>query len=530
MAVKKPNAAELLMAAVAEFTARQESLYSKSEIERQGTKIILPAHPKPMTYDEGISALKKAKQDEETIVSVDETIQRYPSEGAIAFAKALDKVFGFTQQVAIPGFFGDTPPKFISIPTGYGETTQAPWGRIVIPGIPGYLETTYSLQGKRVCFRVTGEVMKKYKQAFFDVIAETRRVADAESIYKGKAWQVTFPDPTKPGFDPFLSAPQPMDLRGVREDELVFSDSVMEQVNMGIFTPLRQIAACRKLGVPLKRGVLLAGAYGTGKTLTARVAAKIAAENNVSFFHLKYVTDLPRCIEVARDYQPAMIFAEDIDRVMGGQERNDEIDLILNTIDGIDSKRSELMVVLTTNDMAKINAAMQREGRLDMTINMLPPDAPAVDRLLRMYGRGLIPATEDLTVVCDMLAGQIPAAIREVVERAKLAQLSTYSTALGMDYSYDHITATALRIAAQSLLDQKELWAKHSKTEPSLVERAFGRMGHAIVEGVLAEAAGYVEGDVMEYIVKEAPASIGRTIADKVAERLAADSQTVLDR
>ena len=521
---KQADAAEALMAVIQAFQAKTDSLYSKSEIERQGTKIILPALPEWMSYDDGIAALKKAKKDEETNVSVDETIQRYPSEGAIAFAKALDKVFGFTQQVAIPGFFGDTPPKFISIPTGWGEVSQAPWGRIVIPGIPGYLETSTTLKGKRVYFRVTGIVQKKYKQAFFDVIAETRRVADAESIYKGKAWQVEFPDPTKPGFDPFLSAPMPMDLRGVREDELVFSDTVMEQVNMGIFTPLRQIAACRALGVPLKRGVLLAGKYGTGKTLTARIAAKVAAENNVTFFHLKDVAALPRCIEVARDYQPAMIFAEDIDRVMGGSERTEEINLILNTIDGIDSKRSELMVVLTTNDMAKINTAMQREGRLDMTINMLPPDAPAVERLLRMYGRGLIPADEDLTQVCEMLAGQIPAAIREVVERAKLAQLSTYGMTLGSGYKYDHITSTALRIAAQSLLDQKELWAKHSRDEETLVEKAFGRVGHGIVQAVMAEAAGYVKGDVVEYVVEEVPARIGRSIAEK----LATDSGKVL--
>jgi transitional endoplasmic reticulum ATPase len=99
------------------------------------------------------------------------------------------------------------------------------------------------------------------------------------------------------------------------------------------------------------------------------------------------------------------------------------MDDILNIIDGIDTKNANIITVLTTNDVDALNPAMLRPGRLDAVIEVLPPDAEAVERLLRAYGGSTIPATADVAAVAEALAGKIPAVIAEVVHRAKLAQL-----------------------------------------------------------------------------------------------------------
>jgi transitional endoplasmic reticulum ATPase len=81
------------------------------------------------------------------------------------------------------------------------------------------------------------------------------------------------------------------------------------------------------------------------------------------------------------------------------------------------------MIVLTTNDVEEINQAMLRPGRLDSIVNVTAPDPGAVVRLIALYSRGQLRDGEDLTQVGEKLAGQIPAVIRECVERAKLHAL-----------------------------------------------------------------------------------------------------------
>jgi ATP-dependent 26S proteasome regulatory subunit len=105
-------------------------------------------------------------------------------------------------------------------------------------------------------------------------------------------------------------------------------------------------------------------------------------------------------------------------------ERNAEIDDILNTIDGVTSKNAEIITVLTSNHAADINPAMLRPGRLDVILSIQPPDAEAAEKLMRIYGRGLIPDHASLKKSGKALAGKIPAVIRECVERAKLYVIS----------------------------------------------------------------------------------------------------------
>jgi transitional endoplasmic reticulum ATPase len=119
----------------------------------------------------------------------------------------------------------------------------------------------------------------------------------------------------------------------------------------------------------------------------------------------------------------AAVFCEDIDRAVHG-ERTIEMDEILNIIDGIDTKSANIMVILTTNHLDNINPAMLRPGRLDAVIDVLPPDGPAVEKLLRVYGGENLAETTNLHQVGELLSGTIPAVIAEVVKRAKLSQLS----------------------------------------------------------------------------------------------------------
>ena len=142
-----------------------------------------------------------------------------------------------------------------------------------------------------------------------------------------------------------------------------------------------------------------------------------------TFIYLKDVTRLAQAYAFAEHYQPAVIFAEDIDQILKDERRSSEINDVLNALDGIDSRGMEVVTVLTTNHLEKITKAMLRPGRLDTVVSVKPPDAAAAIRLVRLYAGERLEDNTDLSKAGELLAGEIPALIREVVERSKLAAL-----------------------------------------------------------------------------------------------------------
>lgn len=427
---------------------KQTAAFSDVNIERKGSTIVLP---EGMTHETAIKWHERKIKEEGQWFSINDQIDCFPLEGALALTKAIRRVFGFASAVPTPGMFGDRPPTLVAVPLPGGSTEQAVWGRVEFPGIEGFVETGLCMiDMERTGFQVAGKVRFRDRDKVATLLSVTREILKNESLYKGQALRMNFVDPREEGFDPIHHAPKFMDLSGANRDNLVFPAKTAQLVDTALFTPLENTGECREAGIPLKRGILLEGPYGTGKTLTQYVAAKLATENGWTVIHIDETKQLSRAVQFARSYQPAMIIAEDIDRVDHEGRRNDAMNAILNTIDGIESKSTEIMVVLTTNHLDKISHAMLRPGRLDAVIPVRPPDAKATERLIRLYGRDLVRDTEDLRVVGMKLAGNIPAVIREVVERSKLAAICRSG---GVSY----VTATDLEVAADGMMEHLEL-------------------------------------------------------------------------
>lgn len=428
-----------------EFTST--SARADAEIHRGGTAITVP---EGLTIKDAITALTQRMEDEERVITVIEEVDAIPPDGAVAFHKALARTYGWTRMVPTPGFFKDNPPKMISIQVGPFETIKVPWGRVTIPGIEGWLHTT-TQNGN---FAVHAEIRQKHQGEVTKLMNLTRQIAKEESIYKGRALRIDFDDDNQ--FDRMRF----VDLSNVRPSELVLRDQTRDEVEACVFGPILDARACAESGVQAKRGVLLLGAYGCGKTMVGRVAAKHAQDVGRTFILLDNVEHIAEAIEMAVRYAPAVIFAEDLDRIVG-RDRSVEVDAVLNTIDGIANKDAEIMVVLTTNNVAEINKAMLRPGRLDAVIEITAPDADAAARLFKLYGRGLVEATDqELKTVGEVMSGQIPAVLREVVERAKLFGIAGMRRA-GVDTSSAQVTVTgeALMAAAVSVLRQVEMIA-----------------------------------------------------------------------
>jgi transitional endoplasmic reticulum ATPase len=246
-------------------------------------------------------------------------------------------------------------------------------------------------------------------------VAAVEKNVRERSLYKGKALNVKFKDEDGDTLDlPDITfvdvedAPAP-----------IFNSVLTDKLEHDILAFITHEDLAKQLnGGTLKRGALLAGPYGCGKTLTAKYIASQAVARGWTFFYVDHPDEFYEAHLLARLFQNAVIFVEDVEAI-AGHDRDREVNKLLNVLDGADSKMFNIMCIFTTNHGEKISRAMFRPGRLDIVMAVEAPDAEAAVRLAFHYSDGNIDPDSDMTDAGDKLAGKIPATIQEAVSRAR---------------------------------------------------------------------------------------------------------------
>jgi AAA+ superfamily predicted ATPase len=173
-----------------------------------------------------------------------------------------------------------------------------------------------------------------------------------------------------------------------------------------------------------KRCFLFVGTYGNGKTETALNVGVEGVKRNITFFYVKDSSMFEKVLGFARNYEPAIIFVEDVDEIASGEQRDERINKILNTVDGVQTKGRNITIIFTTNHEKRISPAMRRPGRIDLIVNFLNPDKETTEKIYRSFfdriqgGESL-----DYEHILDKSPDVQGAVIAEIAKRAvKLSQ------------------------------------------------------------------------------------------------------------
>lgn len=461
MSVPKPtnvNDLGAILRAIAAASGLHENIAGDTSVdyhEQDNRKIILPGNPSQMSLTEAAARLTALDAFNDQTFQIREQIPGMPLDAAHAFVQVLRERYGWAETTSSTkqGFFGPIKeaPEMRRVITGSGpnDYIEVPVGDFKLPDISTEISTGFERSNTNrnvAAYFVKANVRHKDRELIMGLISKAKEYLEKNSIYRGKAMRLRVDEN---GVVNYLFEPEFIDVMSVDETCLVHPRATEVLLESGLFTLIRKAEMCRKHKIPLKRTALLYGPYGTGKTFTSSVTAKLGINHDWTFVTVDNARGLAGALEFARRYQPAIVFAEDIDRVMS--QRDEPANDLLNVIDGILGKGNvEVITVLTTNHIEKIEPAMLRPGRIDMIVPIDLPDAEAAARMIRVYGRDLVAETVDLTEVGKVMDGFIPAAIREAIERAKMHMVMDNRTYL----SKGDLLAAALSMKAHADLSK----------------------------------------------------------------------------
>lgn len=418
-----------------------------ASVVRTGDKIILPdgAH-----IPDVIKALQAEYDSERQKVTVKTTVAVPPWDGSMALTKAIHEELGMVIALEIPGgwFSPDQPPEEMEVEYELGKTMTVRWGRFSLPGMgEATAETGVEKDDTTGEFNFTCKIttVRRWQTRARKILDRMRDIAMKESIHKGKAFSIQFYDADGDQ----IRIPTPKFFAFNREVP-IFRQDLEKAVDRNIYTVIRHATELQAKGESLKRGVLFAGSYGTGKTMLASAIADVATQYGWTFIYVKEPRELPLALAYARKFHPVVVFCEDVDRV-AGQDRNNEVNNLLNQLDGVDSKSAQIFTILTSNHSDKVNQAMRRPGRIDMVLQVLPPDAETITRMVKAFVKDSLEPDSDLTGIGNTLSGFAPAYIKEACGRARLEALRRTGN-LNSLINGEDLDTVAKEVAAEKLM------------------------------------------------------------------------------
>ena len=164
-------------------------------------------------------------------------------------------------------------------------------------------------------------------------------------------------------------------------DQLVLDPSVTALLKNDFQSFFQREQWFKKMRLPFRRGYLLHGPPGNGKSTAVRAmltSGKLAAYTLRLFDSRTDDEDLERVFEQAINHAPAMILLEDIDRAFprtGESKGKVSLQQLLNCLDGVATGEG-IVTVATANEPTILDPAiLRRPGRFDRVVHFPNPSA-----------------------------------------------------------------------------------------------------------------------------------------------------------
>ena len=196
-------------------------------------------------------------------------------------------------------------------------------------------------------------------------------------------------------------------IKGASFDNLILPDALGREIQEDFARFFASRAMYETYGVPWKRGVLLIGPPGNGKTHTVKALVNRLRQPCIYVKSFKgcYGTDQSRMRKVferARQTAPSIVVLEDLDSLLDDQNRA----FFLNEVDGF-AANTGVVILATTNHPKRLDAAiLDRPSRFDRKYYFTLPAAAERRAYLEMWNHSLAPALRMTEAALPRVAGR----------------------------------------------------------------------------------------------------------------------------
>ena len=270
------------------------------------------------------------------------------------------------------------------------------------------------------------------------------------------------------------------DLQGV--------DDLIQDLEAKIILPMENDQLAAKYGLEPKRGVLIAGPPGTGKTTVGRA---LAHRLQSKFFLVdgtfisgtrSFYERIGRVFEAAKRNAPSIIFIDDSDVMFESSHETGFYRYLLTMLDGLESESAgQVCVIMTAMNVGNLPPALIRSGRVELWLETRLPDHGARQAILRGRMKDL-PADmgeADVAAISEASEGLTGADLRQLVADGKLLFAHGKATGQVMLSATDYFLKAVATVRANR--------ERYAKAEAQARERRRGGPPWFDVEQVVDE-------------------------------------------
>lgn len=264
------------------------------------------------------------------------------------------------------------------------------------------------------------EILAARRPAAVAVRGEVERLMRMHDVFRGQVLGFGMSEHRSNEMVSFLPRPH------LTADQVILPAGVLDAIEQHVISISTDAARLRAAGQHLKRGLLLHGPPGSGKTHTVRYLMGRMPDCTVILITGQAMRFIEPAAALARRLQPAMVVVEDVDLVAEDRSfhpgSSPLLFSLLDAMDGIGAD-ADVTFVLTTNRAEMLERALvDRPGRVDLAVEIPKPDRHAREALIRLYA-GRLTLDASLSAVIEATEGATASFIKELLRRAVLAAL-----------------------------------------------------------------------------------------------------------